>query len=67
MGGRALIRVALLLPFNSSRENIRALSNALYNAAQLSLFEFNNPDILLMPKATGGNARGARSTPRRRR
>jgi ABC-type branched-subunit amino acid transport system substrate-binding protein len=59
MGGRALIRVALLLPFNSSRENIRALSNALYNAAQLSLFEFNNPDILLMPKATGGNAAGA--------
>jgi ABC-type branched-subunit amino acid transport system substrate-binding protein len=53
MEGRPLIRVAILLPFNSSRANVRQLSNALYNAAQLALFEFNNPDILLMPKATG--------------
>lgn len=53
MEGRQLIRVAILLPFNSPRSNVRALSNALYNAAQLALFEFNNPDILLMPKATG--------------
>lgn len=53
MEGRPLIRVAILLPFNSQRANVRTLSNALYNAAQLALFEFNNPDILLMPKATG--------------
>jgi ABC-type branched-subunit amino acid transport system substrate-binding protein len=53
MAGRPLIRVAILLPFNSPRADIRSLSNALYNAAQLALFEFNNPDILLMPKATG--------------
>ena len=53
MEGRQLIRVAVLLPFNSSRSDIRALSESLYNAAQLALFEFGNPDILLMPKATG--------------
>jgi ABC-type branched-subunit amino acid transport system substrate-binding protein len=53
MAGRHLIRVAILLPFNSSRANVRALSTSLYNAAQLALFEFNNPDILLIPKATG--------------
>lgn len=53
MEGRPLIRVALLLPYNSSNPDIRELSASLYNAAQLALFEFNNPDILLMPKATG--------------
>jgi ABC-type branched-subunit amino acid transport system substrate-binding protein len=53
MEGRQLIRVAILLPFNSPRAEVRSLSNGLYNAAQLALFEFNNPDILLMPKATG--------------
>ena len=51
--GRNLIRVAILLPFNSPRADIRELSGALYNAAQLALFEFGNADILLMPKATG--------------
>lgn len=61
MEGRPLIRVALLLPFNSSRADVRALSNSLYNAAQLALFEFNNPNILLIPKATGGSAIGAQT------
>lgn len=53
MEGRKLTRVALLLPYNSSNPDIRELSASLYNAAQLALFEFNNPDILLIPKATG--------------
>lgn len=51
--GRDLIRVAILLPFNSPRADIRELSGALYNAAQLALFEFGNADIMLLPKATG--------------
>lgn len=54
-----LVRVAVLLPFNAPRADVRALSTSLYNAAQLALFEFNNPNILLMPKATGGSATGA--------
>lgn len=61
MQGRPLIRVALLLPFNSSRADVRALSTSLYNAAQLALFEFDNPNILLIPKATGGSAIGAQT------
>jgi len=60
MAGEEPIRVALLLPFNSSRQNVRTLSNALYNAAQLALFEFDRGNIVLMPKATGGSANGAR-------
>ncbi len=34
---------------------------ALYNAAQLALFEFDTPTILLMPEPTGGTATGARA------
>lgn len=56
MEGHPLIRVAILLPFNSPRTDIRDLSASLYNAAQLALFEFNNPNIVLMPKATGSTA-----------
>lgn len=56
-----LVRVALILPFNSQRADVRTLSTALYNAAQLALFEFNNPNILLMPKATGGSVMGAQT------
>ncbi|MEQ9150086.1 MAG: penicillin-binding protein activator [Parvibaculum sp.] len=61
MAGERPIRVALLLPFNSPRDNVRTLSNALYNAAQLALFEFDTPTILLMPEPTGGTATGARA------
>jgi branched-chain amino acid transport system substrate-binding protein len=59
MKGETPIRVALLLPFNSSRDNVRTLSTALYNAAQLALFEFDSRSVLLIPKATGGTAQGA--------
>lgn len=60
MAGERPVRVALLLPFNSPHGNVRTLSNALYNAAQLALFEFDTTNILLMPKPTGGTATGAR-------
>ena len=61
MAGERPIRVALLLPFNSPRDNVRTLSNALYNAAQLALFEFDTTNILLIPEPTGGTATGARA------
>lgn len=56
-----LIRVALLLPFNSQSAGVRSISTSLYNAAQLALFEFDNQNILLMPRATGGSAAGAQA------
>lgn len=64
MGGERPVRVALLLPFNSPRGNVRTLSNALYNTAQLALFEFDSPNVLLIPKPTGGTAAGARQAAR---
>lgn len=60
MQGQEPVRVALLLPFNSPRENVRTLANALYNTAQLALFEFDAPNVLLIAKPTGGTAAGAR-------
>ncbi|MFN4353853.1 penicillin-binding protein activator [Parvibaculum sp.] len=64
MGNERPVRVALLLPFNSPRENVRTLSTALYNTAQLALFEFDTPNVLLIPKPTGGTAAGARQAAR---
>ncbi|MGB5094039.1 MAG: penicillin-binding protein activator [Parvibaculum sp.] len=59
MAGLEPVRVALLLPFSSPRADVRNVANALYNAAQLSLFDFNNPNVLLIPKATNGSAASA--------
>ncbi len=64
MGGKAPVRVALLLPFNSSRSNVRAISGALYNAAQLALFEFGIPNLLVIPKDTGDSAESAANAAR---
>jgi len=64
MAGAAPVRVALLLPFNSSRANVRQVSSALYNAAQLALFEFGNPNLLLIPKDTGDGAESAANAAR---
>src|SRR5690606_14400061 len=41
-------------------ENVRTLANALYNTAQLALFEFDAPNVLLIAKPTGGTAAAAR-------
>ena len=51
------VRIAVILPFNNSRA--QDLANALYNAAQLALFEFDRPNVLMMPKATDGSAGSA--------
>lgn len=59
MDGREPVRVALLLPFSSPRSDVRNVANALYNAAQLSLFDFKNTNVLLIPKATAGTADSA--------
>lgn len=64
MAGASPVRVALLLPFNSSRSNVRQVSSALYNAAQLALFEFGNSNLLLIPKDTGDSAETAANAAR---
>lgn len=53
--GRPLTRVGVLLPFAS----VTAEAQALYEAAELALFEANDPNLLLMPRDSGGDAQVA--------
>jgi hypothetical protein len=56
--GSGSVKVALLLPL-SAAGSAGAHATALKQAAELALFEFNNPDIVLVPKDTRGTAAGA--------
>ena len=59
MGEREPVRIAILLPLGAQQASVRSVANALFNAAQLALFEFGNPDVLLIPKDTRGTPSGA--------
>jgi ABC-type branched-subunit amino acid transport system substrate-binding protein len=53
------VKVALLLPVTSSGST-PAVAKALKQAAELALFDFDNPNVSLMPKDTKGTPDGAR-------
>lgn len=53
------VRVALLLPFSAASENVRTVAGALFDAAQLAVFDAGDANLLLIPKDTGGTADGA--------
>lgn len=59
MGDLEPVRVAVLLPFKAQQASVREVADALFNAAQLALFEFGNRDVLLIPKDTSGTPVGA--------
>ena len=59
MRNRRPVRVALLLPFSSSSKGARDASAALFDAAQLAVFDAGDADLLLLPKDTAGTADGA--------
>lgn len=59
MSEREPVRIAVLLPMGAQQASVRAVADALFNAAQLALFEFGNPDVLLIPKDTRGTPSGA--------
>ena len=56
--GTGTVKVALLLPL-SATGNAGKTAKALKEAAELALFAYNNPDIILIPKDTQGSAAGA--------
>lgn len=58
--GDGTVKVGLMLPL-SATGNAGKTAQALKQAAELALFEFNNPDIVLIPKDTRGTAQGARA------
>ncbi len=53
------MKVALLLPITASGST-PAVAKALKQAAELALFDFDNPNVSLIPKDTKGTPEGAR-------
>jgi ABC-type branched-subunit amino acid transport system substrate-binding protein len=64
MEGRDVKRLALLLPFSSSSERLRAEADSMMKAAELAVFERDSADVLLIALDTGGTAQGAQSAAR---
>jgi ABC-type branched-subunit amino acid transport system substrate-binding protein len=57
-GPAGAVKVAILLPLTSSGST-PAVAKALKQAAELALFDFDNPNVMLVPKDTRGTAEGA--------
>jgi ABC-type branched-subunit amino acid transport system substrate-binding protein len=58
-GSTGNVKVALLLPITASGST-PAVAKALKQAAELALFDFDNPNVTLIPKDTKGSPDGAR-------
>src|SRR5512134_885374 len=53
-GGSGNVKVAVLLPITASGST-PAVAKALKQAAELALFDFDNPNVTLIPKDTKGS------------
>ncbi|MEZ5994262.1 MAG: penicillin-binding protein activator [Hyphomonadaceae bacterium] len=60
MRGRNVVRVGLLLPFSLRPQDAAAL----YNAAELALFDHGNQNTLLIPRDAGSNEASANAAAR---
>ena len=58
-GSTGTVKVAVLLPITASGST-PAVAKALKQAAELALFDFDNPNVTLIPKDTKGTPDGAR-------
>jgi ABC-type branched-subunit amino acid transport system substrate-binding protein len=58
-GSGSSVKVAVLLPITGSGST-PAVAKALKQAAELALFDFDNPNVTLIPKDTKGTPDGAR-------
>ncbi len=58
-GSTGNVKVAVLLPISSSGST-PAVAKALKQAAELALFDFDNPNVTLIPKDTKSSPEGAR-------
>jgi len=61
---RVPVRVGVLLPFSNGSAGTRALAKGMMNAAQLSLFDTRDPDIVLMPGDEGSTPQQAAAAAR---
>jgi ABC-type branched-subunit amino acid transport system substrate-binding protein len=61
-GDKPRVKVAVLLPLTGS--NSQSVAKALKQAGELALFDFDNPNVELVPKDTHGTPEGAKSAAR---
>ncbi len=59
-GSADTVKVALLLPM-SARGSTASVAKGIKQAAELALFDFDNPNVSLVPKDTKGTPQGARA------
>lgn len=64
MEGDEPVRVGLLLPFTASSEAAQRVASAMFDAAQLAVFDAGDERFLLIPKDTKGDAEGAAAAAR---
>lgn len=57
--GKPTVKVALLLPLSGG--NSQKVAQALKQAGELALFDFDNPNVALVPKDTRGTPEGAKA------
>jgi ABC-type branched-subunit amino acid transport system substrate-binding protein len=57
--GKDAVKVAVLLPLTGG--NSQKVAQALKQAGELALFDFNNPNVELVPKDTRGTPEGAKA------
>ncbi len=57
--GKPAVKVAFLLPI-SARGNTASVAKAMKQAGELALFDFDNPNVQLIPKDTRGTPDGAK-------
>ncbi|MEM9705500.1 MAG: penicillin-binding protein activator [Pseudomonadota bacterium] len=58
------VRIGLLLPFSAASSNVQTIASAMFDAAQLAMFEAGDTRFLLIPKDTKGNPEGAAAAAR---
>ena len=64
MDGDEPVRVGLLLPFTASNEAAQKVASAMFDAAQLAVFDAGDERFLLIPKDTRGEPEGAAAAAR---
>ena len=64
MGDDEPVRVGLLLPFSAPSEAAQKVASAMFDAAQLAVFDAGDQRFLLIPKDTRGNPEGAAAAAR---
>lgn len=64
LGNDEPVRVGLLLPFTANSEAAQKVASAMFDAAQLAVFDAGDERFLLIPKDTRGDPEGAAAAAR---